>query len=98
MYHTISISHSSDVRKQQLPLRGTKTLLAVSTEKLKRTDAAYELGCALWRDVIPTILPTLLQLIGYVTHHFLTFTRANVIQAMHMPFTIPQTGAVFLKI
>uniref|UniRef100_A0A093XXU9 Exportin-5 C-terminal domain-containing protein n=1 Tax=Talaromyces marneffei PM1 TaxID=1077442 RepID=A0A093XXU9_TALMA len=52
-------------RFQQLPLRGTKTLLAVSTEKLKRTDPAYELGCALWRNVIPTILPTLLQLIGH---------------------------------
>ncbi|OKL56700.1 hypothetical protein UA08_08012 [Talaromyces atroroseus] len=52
-------------RFQQLPLRGTKTLLAVSTEKLKRTDPAYELGCALWRDVIPIILPTLLQLIGH---------------------------------
>ncbi|KAM0091769.1 karyopherin [Aspergillus fumigatus] len=31
---------------QQLPLRGTKTMLAVSTEKLKKTDLAYDLANA----------------------------------------------------
>ncbi|KAL1989471.1 hypothetical protein VTN49DRAFT_7282 [Thermomyces lanuginosus] len=49
---------------QQLPLRSTKTLLAVSTDKLKKTDQAYELACALWHDTIPIILPVLLQLLG----------------------------------
>ncbi|KAF4221066.1 hypothetical protein CNMCM6457_002100 [Aspergillus fumigatiaffinis] len=31
---------------QQLPLRGTKTMLAVSTEKLKKTELAYDLANA----------------------------------------------------
>ncbi|KAH8693974.1 putative nuclear import and export protein Msn5 [Talaromyces proteolyticus] len=52
-------------RFQQLPLRGTKTLFAVSTDKLKKADPAYELAGALWRDTIPIILPTLLQLIRH---------------------------------
>ncbi|KAF4200969.1 hypothetical protein CNMCM8927_002264 [Aspergillus lentulus] len=42
---------------QQLPLRGTKTMLAVSTEKLKKTDLAYDLACNIWHDIIPIILP-----------------------------------------
>ncbi|KAF7170009.1 hypothetical protein CNMCM6106_004870 [Aspergillus hiratsukae] len=42
---------------QQLPLRGTKTMLAVSTEKLKKTELAYELACNIWHDIIPIILP-----------------------------------------
>lgn len=46
-----------------MPLRGTKTMLAVSTEKLKRTEPAYELACNIWHDIIPVILPTLLQLV-----------------------------------
>ncbi|GKZ28903.1 hypothetical protein AbraIFM66950_001527 [Aspergillus brasiliensis] len=49
---------------QQLPLRGTKTMLAVSSDKLKKTDQAYELACNIWHDIIPTILPTLLQLVS----------------------------------
>ncbi|OJJ48636.1 hypothetical protein ASPZODRAFT_150826 [Penicilliopsis zonata CBS 506.65] len=50
---------------QLLPLRGTKTLLAVSTEKLKKTDSAYQLACDMWHNVIPIILPTLLQLVSH---------------------------------
>ncbi|KAJ5768461.1 hypothetical protein N7533_001044 [Penicillium manginii] len=50
---------------QMLPLRGTKTMLAVSTDRLKKTSPAYSVGCDMWRDLIPQILPTLLQL---VTH------------------------------
>ncbi|KAL4949177.1 armadillo-type protein [Aspergillus filifer] len=50
---------------QQLPLRGTKTLLAVSTDSLKRTEPAYDVACTIWHDVIPTILPTMLQLVSH---------------------------------
>ncbi|KAL2835066.1 armadillo-type protein [Aspergillus cavernicola] len=50
---------------QQLPLRGSKTMLAVSTDKLKKTDPAYEISCTLWHEIIPTILPTLLQLVSH---------------------------------
>ncbi|THC96525.1 hypothetical protein EYZ11_004024 [Aspergillus tanneri] len=49
---------------QQLPLRGTKTMLAVSTEKLKKNEPAYELACGVWHEIIPVILPTLLQLVS----------------------------------
>ncbi|EEQ88473.2 nuclear import and export protein Msn5 [Blastomyces dermatitidis ER-3] len=50
---------------QQLPLRMTKTMLSVSTEKLQTTDPAYSIACDLWRDSIPLILPTLLQLLSH---------------------------------
>ncbi|KAG5290004.1 nuclear import and export protein Msn5 [Histoplasma ohiense] len=50
---------------QQLPLRMTKTMLSVSTEKLQSTDPAYLIACDLWRDSIPLILPTLLQLLSH---------------------------------
>ncbi|PGH29705.1 exportin-5 [[Emmonsia] crescens] len=50
---------------QQLPLRMTKTMLSVSTEKLQVTDPAYSIACELWRDSMPLILPTLLQLLSH---------------------------------
>jgi exportin-5 len=43
-------------------------MLAVSTEKLKKTDLAYDLACNIWHDVIPIILPVLLQLVRHVPH------------------------------
>ncbi|KAL4901384.1 hypothetical protein BDW74DRAFT_160372 [Aspergillus multicolor] len=49
---------------QQLPLRGTKTMMAVSTDRLKKAEPPYELACTLWHDLIPVILPTLLQLVS----------------------------------
>ncbi|RAL10804.1 karyopherin MSN5 [Aspergillus homomorphus CBS 101889] len=49
---------------QLLPLRGTKTMLAVSTDKLKRSEPAYELAYNVWHDLIPIILPTLLHLVS----------------------------------
>ncbi|KAL4879609.1 armadillo-type protein [Aspergillus karnatakaensis] len=49
---------------QQLPLRGTKTMFAVSTDKLKKSEPPYELACTIWHDIIPTVLPTLLQLVS----------------------------------
>ncbi|KMU72633.1 hypothetical protein CISG_09823 [Coccidioides immitis RMSCC 3703] len=52
---------------QSVPLRNTKTLLAVSTEKLKPSDPPYQVSCELWKDMIPLILPSLLQLVGLVT-------------------------------
>lgn len=49
---------------QQLPLRGTKTMLAVSTDKLKKAEPPYDIACTLWHDIIPTVLPSLLQLVS----------------------------------
>ncbi|KAJ5111277.1 hypothetical protein N7532_001812 [Penicillium argentinense] len=48
-----------------LPLRGTKTMMSVSVDKLKASDAAYPIACDMWRDLIPQILPTLLQLVSH---------------------------------
>ncbi|KAF9731708.1 hypothetical protein PMIN03_010847 [Paraphaeosphaeria minitans] len=50
---------------QQLPLRLTKTLLAASTEKLRDGSAAYESAARLWAEVIPALLPNLLQLVSH---------------------------------
>jgi exportin-5 len=50
---------------QMLPLRGTKTMLAVSTDKLKRTSPAYQVACDMWQELIPQILPTLVQLLTH---------------------------------
>lgn len=50
---------------QMLPLRGTKTMLAVSTDKLKKSAPAYQVACDMWHDLIPQILPTLLQLLTH---------------------------------
>ncbi|PGH11682.1 hypothetical protein AJ79_04705 [Helicocarpus griseus UAMH5409] len=50
---------------QQLPLRVTKTMFSVSTERVQVTDPAYSVACDLWREAIPLILPTLLQLLSH---------------------------------
>ncbi|WEW59920.1 karyopherin [Emydomyces testavorans] len=50
---------------QRIPLRNTKTMLAVSTEKLKPSDPPYRISCELWKDMIPLILPSLLQLVNH---------------------------------
>jgi exportin-5 len=52
-------------RSQHLPLRLTKTLLAASTEKLRDGSAAYETAAVLWAEVIPVLLPNLLQLVSH---------------------------------
>jgi len=46
-----------------LPLRMTKSLLAATTEKLKNGSDKYDIACALWSDIIPTALPSLLMMI-----------------------------------
>ncbi|CAN9390336.1 unnamed protein product [Alternaria alternata] len=52
-------------RSQHLPLRLTKTLLAVLTEKLRDGTAAYETAAVLWAETIPVLLPNLLQLVSH---------------------------------
>ncbi|KAF2444468.1 ARM repeat-containing protein [Karstenula rhodostoma CBS 690.94] len=52
-------------QSQRLPLRLTKTLLAASTEKLRDGSAAYESAARLWAEVIPALLPNLLQLVSH---------------------------------
>lgn len=46
---------------RDLPIRGTKAFLAVSTEKLKPGTNPYNVAAALWHDCIPVILPNLLK-------------------------------------
>ncbi|KAJ5820132.1 hypothetical protein N7474_005723 [Penicillium riverlandense] len=62
---------------QMLPLRGTKTMLAVSTDKLKKTAPAYAVACEMWHDLIPQILTTLLQLVSHA-HAFHNPANWNV--------------------
>jgi len=45
---------------QLLPLQGTRSLLSVSTERLRPGSSAHRAAQALWKDVIPIILPKIL--------------------------------------
>ncbi|KAK5113493.1 hypothetical protein LTR62_003362 [Meristemomyces frigidus] len=46
-----------------LPLRMTKTMLSATTERLQPSSEDLSIASALWEDIIPTILPSLLQMI-----------------------------------
>ncbi|KAI1959374.1 karyopherin [Ophidiomyces ophidiicola] len=59
------IQKQMNSRFQRIPLRNTKTMLSVTTEKLKPMDPPYKLTCELWKDMIPFILPSLLQLVSH---------------------------------
>ncbi|EFE42128.1 hypothetical protein TRV_03128 [Trichophyton verrucosum HKI 0517] len=61
----IHIQEDLSKKFQELPLRPTRTLLAVSTEKVKKDEPAYQIALDLWKDTIPLILPTILQLIRF---------------------------------
>ncbi|KAI9787672.1 MAG: hypothetical protein M1839_000203 [Geoglossum umbratile] len=56
-------------RFQLLPLRPTKSFIGVSNDKLVKGSATYNSACALWQDVIPIILPNLLQFLRYRFSH-----------------------------
>ncbi|KAK2744008.1 hypothetical protein FQN57_004461 [Myotisia sp. PD_48] len=60
-----SLQEELNQKFSQLPLRATRTMLAVSTDKVKKGEPAYEIACELWKDTIPLILPTLLQLLSH---------------------------------
>jgi len=49
---------------ERLPLRATKTLLSVSTEKVEPGSRTFDMACNLWRRSIPQILPNLLRFIS----------------------------------
>ncbi|KAJ5306200.1 hypothetical protein PENANT_c024G03864 [Penicillium antarcticum] len=66
---------------QLLPLRGTKTMLAVSTDRLKKTAQAYGVACEMWHELIPLILPTLLQLVSHA-HAFHNPVNWNMVEGM----------------
>jgi exportin-5 len=51
----------ADVGFQALPLRTTKSFLACSTEKVEKDSAPHKVSCALWREALPVILPSLLK-------------------------------------
>ena len=52
-------------KNDALPLRMTKSMLAATTEKVKSGSDEYEVACALWSNIIPVVLPNLLQLIRH---------------------------------
>ena len=61
----VAIRDEGAERYSQLPLRVTKTLLAVSVDKSVKGTQPYQIACDLWSPVIPVVLPNLLQLISY---------------------------------
>ncbi|KAJ5614425.1 hypothetical protein N7528_008079 [Penicillium herquei] len=69
---------------QMLPLRGTKTMLAVSTEKLKKSAPAYAVACDMWRDLVPQILRTLLPLLthAHAFHNPANWAVSNEMRAV----------------
>ncbi|KAF2166133.1 hypothetical protein M409DRAFT_55012 [Zasmidium cellare ATCC 36951] len=52
-------------KSDRLPLRMTKSMLSATTEKLKSGTDEYDNACALWGDLIPVILPSLLQMLRH---------------------------------
>jgi exportin-5 len=61
----VAIRDEGAERYSQLPLRLTKTLLAVSVDKSVKGTQPYQIACDLWSPVIPVVLPNLLQLVNY---------------------------------
>ncbi|KAF2085421.1 ARM repeat-containing protein [Saccharata proteae CBS 121410] len=76
-------------RFQELPLRSTKSLLAVATEKLREGSQSHELACAIWADTIPLILPSLLKLISHAQAFY------NMSSWSHLP---PEMQAVLKRV
>ncbi|KAJ5455108.1 hypothetical protein N7475_010229 [Penicillium sp. IBT 31633x] len=66
---------------QLLPLRGTKTMLAVSTDRVKKSMPAYRIACEMWHELIPLMLPTLLQLVRHA-HAFHNPVNWNMVEGM----------------
>lgn len=60
-----AIQDEMNSRFSRLPLRQTKTMMAVSTEKVKPGSPPYDTACELWHDAIPAMLPNVLQLLGH---------------------------------
>ncbi|KAI9825318.1 MAG: hypothetical protein M1819_000564 [Sarea resinae] len=54
-------------RLHKLPLRPTKSFITVSVDRTN--SASHRVSCVLWRQLMPTILPNLLQLITH-SHAF----------------------------
>jgi exportin-5 len=61
----VAIRDEGADRYSQLPLRLTKTLLAVSVDKSVKDTQPYQIAYDLWSPVIPAVLPNLLRLVSY---------------------------------
>jgi exportin-5 len=55
-------------RNDQVPIRLTKSLLKATTDKVERDSALFAIACAIWAEVIPSILPNLLKMLSYATN------------------------------
>lgn len=65
----VQIQNDLNIRFARLPFRNTKSLLAASTEKMKRDTPSFEIATQLWRPCFPAILPNVLRLVTYA-HQF----------------------------
>ena len=61
----VAIRDEGAERYSELPIRLTKTLLAVSVDKSVKGTQPYQIAYDLWSPVIPVVLPNLLQLVNY---------------------------------
>lgn len=52
-------------RTDELPLAATRSFLAASTERVKQGSPEFEVIKAEWRDSVPVILPSVLQLLSH---------------------------------
>ncbi|KAI5286025.1 hypothetical protein KEM54_000121 [Ascosphaera aggregata] len=50
-------------RLSRLPIRSTKTMLAVTTDRVKPKDPAHEIARELWSDLIPSVVSTCMNLV-----------------------------------
>ncbi|KKA28011.1 hypothetical protein TD95_004848 [Thielaviopsis punctulata] len=61
----LRIQAELEERQHMLPLRATKSFLAISVEKITKPSAAFDSSIALWRDNFQPILSALLQFLGH---------------------------------
>ncbi|KAI9894139.1 MAG: hypothetical protein M1814_003993 [Vezdaea aestivalis] len=71
-------------RLNALPLRATKGLLGVSTEKVKLDSPQHKTACEIWSGLIPVILPRILDMIQFS-------------QSFHNPESWPQLHSSALR-
>jgi exportin-5 len=55
-------------QNEQVPIKLTKAILKATTDKLEEGSPVFEIACAIWAEVMPSILPNLLKFLNYATN------------------------------
>ncbi|KAL6870249.1 ARM repeat-containing protein [Trichoderma novae-zelandiae] len=74
----LALQSELEERLKQLPLRATKTLLALSVDRVDKSTTAFQATCAIWEEGFPNILADLLRFLSYAhashnPHHWTRF-------------------------